>query len=352
MERRITLLDIAQRANCTKATVSLALKGHPRLMESTRKRICALALEMGYKPDPLVSTIAQHRWQHTGGNSIAYVYNDLPEITDIGRTVNSNQFYYLGAACQADKMGYTIESFNLNKIGGSKRLDQILKARGIRGVLLGKFIEPHPDFALNWHNYSAVSLSSGPFQPEVKLHHVNFSAFEQVEFAIRKVISLGYKRIGITLLRHPQDIEDDRKRWGAITAAQWIDSTIVRLFPLVYPATIQEEDLTKLLRQWYKKQKLDAVIGFNSTTYWHLTGYMNVSVPGEVGFAQLHANPLAAAMPIELSGVNDVNYSVGKLSVRIMDVNLRGNETGVPEEPLIHHVTFDWVDGVTMPPRR
>ncbi|MDX2111008.1 MAG: LacI family DNA-binding transcriptional regulator [Verrucomicrobiota bacterium] len=356
MERRVTLLDIAQRAKCCKATVSMALKGSPRLNEATRKRICALALEMGYRPDPLVSSIAQQRWQHTGGNTVAYVYND-PNINphdpvELGRIFNGNQFFYLGTASQGEKMGYTIEPFNLSRIGSSRRLEQILKARGIRGILLGRFIAPHPNFELNWSNYSAVSLSSGPFQPEVKLHHVNFSAFEQVEFAIRKVISLGYKRIGITLLRHDQDIEDDRKRWGAIAAAQRMNSATVQVFPLEYPAAVQEQELTDLLRQWYGEQELDAVIGFNSSTYWHLTGYMKVSIPDEVGFAELHANPMESASFIDFSGVRDINYSVGKLALRILDVNLRGNETGVPAEPFIHHVTLEWMDGVTMPPRR
>lgn len=44
--RRVTLADIAKRAEVHVTTVSLALRNHPRLPEKTRSRIQKLAKEM------------------------------------------------------------------------------------------------------------------------------------------------------------------------------------------------------------------------------------------------------------------------------------------------------------------
>jgi DNA-binding LacI/PurR family transcriptional regulator len=50
LPQTITLQDIAERCGVTKATVSRALNGHPRIGEATIARIQALADEMGYNP--------------------------------------------------------------------------------------------------------------------------------------------------------------------------------------------------------------------------------------------------------------------------------------------------------------
>ena len=56
-QRRVTLADIAKRADVHVTTVSLAMRNHPRLPEETRKRIQALAEEMGYRPDPMMRAL-------------------------------------------------------------------------------------------------------------------------------------------------------------------------------------------------------------------------------------------------------------------------------------------------------
>ena len=51
-ERGGTLADIAREAGVHVTTVSLALRNHPRLPESTRLRLQNLAKLRGYTPDP------------------------------------------------------------------------------------------------------------------------------------------------------------------------------------------------------------------------------------------------------------------------------------------------------------
>ena len=53
--QRITLKDIARRTGLSVMGVSMALRNHPRIGEETRKRVRAVADEMGYRRDPMLS---------------------------------------------------------------------------------------------------------------------------------------------------------------------------------------------------------------------------------------------------------------------------------------------------------
>ncbi|HRE82426.1 MAG TPA: helix-turn-helix domain-containing protein, partial [Opitutaceae bacterium] len=59
-----------------KATVSLALRNHPKIPEVTRQRLQRLAESLGYRPDPALARIAAHRWKtrdHPSEFVIAFV---------------------------------------------------------------------------------------------------------------------------------------------------------------------------------------------------------------------------------------------------------------------------------------
>ena len=49
--RRPTISDIAERAGVSKVSVSYALNGNPGLSEETRRRILAIAEEVGWHPN-------------------------------------------------------------------------------------------------------------------------------------------------------------------------------------------------------------------------------------------------------------------------------------------------------------
>ena len=51
--KRITRLDIAQKAGVSPSTVSRALAGHPAIPDSTKKRIERIADTLGYVPSQL-----------------------------------------------------------------------------------------------------------------------------------------------------------------------------------------------------------------------------------------------------------------------------------------------------------
>ena len=53
--QRISLKDIAEKAEVSKNTVSLALRDSPKIKPSTKSKIQKIAMELGYTPNPRVN---------------------------------------------------------------------------------------------------------------------------------------------------------------------------------------------------------------------------------------------------------------------------------------------------------
>ena len=61
MNRPVTIEDVARAAGVSVATVSRALRGLPNVAPSTREKVCAVADELHYRPDPMASGLAAGR---------------------------------------------------------------------------------------------------------------------------------------------------------------------------------------------------------------------------------------------------------------------------------------------------
>src|ERR1700712_5330659 len=58
---RISLRDIAAEVGVSHVTVSLALRGDPRIPAARRQEIAEAAERLGYRPDPMLSSLAAYR---------------------------------------------------------------------------------------------------------------------------------------------------------------------------------------------------------------------------------------------------------------------------------------------------
>src|SRR3954465_73494 len=78
LSERVTMAAVAKRAGVHVTTVSLALRNHPSLPVATRQRLQALAKEMGYQPDPALSSLVAYRSRTKPARTklmLAYVTN-------------------------------------------------------------------------------------------------------------------------------------------------------------------------------------------------------------------------------------------------------------------------------------
>src|SRR6185312_16192999 len=110
MSAKTTLQEVADRAGVHRSTVSLALRDHPRISESVRRKIQSLAQQLGYRINPLVSALMQSRRSGRAVKhlTLAYVTN-YPTRYGWRPEHHDRPDLFPGAADRARDFGYRLE---------------------------------------------------------------------------------------------------------------------------------------------------------------------------------------------------------------------------------------------------
>lgn len=337
MKRRVTIRDIAQTLGCHHSTVSLALRDDPRLPAKTRQTVQKTAREMGYRPDPMVQALAAYRTAikaPSDHGTLAWLSNEPHRQAGSRYSFLS---YLEGARSRAADLGYRIEEFGLRSPGMTpRRIVQILQARGITGVI----IAPQPPermrarIRLDWSTFSAVTIGYSLAWP--RMHLVTNHQFNTVKIAYRKLVSLGYRRIGLCIDR----IIDGRCNGGFLggyhsESARWPKS--MRLEPFVYDAWSKAA-----FRAWFRAEKPEAIILHNSPDIERVLADTSVRVPEDLGMVCMTKTKKGFAC------VDQNSREVGHAAVELLVSMIHRNERGIPEIPRSLLIEGTWRDGNTV----
>ncbi|MDX2110511.1 MAG: LacI family DNA-binding transcriptional regulator [Verrucomicrobiota bacterium] len=340
--KRISIGDIARLAEVSRASVCRALHGDSRLSDTLKRKVRKIADEMGYQPDPLLSKLAQNRWgsdASTPGNTIAYLCS---HPTNKGGRI-PRTYAWEGIQKAASSMGYHTLYINYWGWRNMDRVEKLLRARNITGLIIGP-ISNTPPLNLKWKHYSVVDQSP-QFYPLPAFHKVGSNPFEQVQLASRKAIEYGYKRIGLVIILHQRAFHDDLQRYGALQSLKWeFQDTDNFCQPLYLLKSSDNRVWNQPIAEWYTAHQPDAVIGFTNYIQYALKDEIGVVPPKDYAFCNLHRNATEA-----VAGVNLSEHNEGVYSVRLLDSMLRNRETGIPTHPIQHRVALEWVDGDSMP---
>ncbi len=342
MEARPTLQDIARLAGVGKATVSLALRDHPKISAATRARVKAVAEKLRYRPDPALARIAAHRWktrEHPSECVMAYVTMQHPWT---GSEPLSDM--RVAAVEHGDRMGYHVETFRLEEYGSAAQLGRVLFHRGIRGVLIGQILRDDFVDAFPWEHFASVGCHVGYVQPPVNVVLPDFH--HAIVRIWREVVAAGYRRIGVAMLREMQAVD----LFDKVSAALFCQA---RLTPDFAPIPVQHFELGARaeFEQWYRREKPDVVLGFNDTVRWWLHD-IGAKVPDRVAFVSLDVRPSDLVNSPRIAGMNPDYALIGRTAVEQLDLLLRTNQHGLPERPLSVHVPSQWLPGETLPPAK
>lgn len=334
---RVTHKDIAAKFGCDKSTVSLALRGHPRIPEETRRQICALAERMGYRPDPALSMLARHRWaRHRSGSgaTLAYVVDksDTPAYEQ-----QKNQFSY--ARERASERGYNLVEFDLSIYRSSEAASHVLYHRGIPGIVLPYM--PHgAEVRLSgpeWDRFTVVCCSFG--WSRAAFHVVAPDIFEGTRRTWQQVVRRGYTRVGAAMFRHHPVALDDFTRLGGSMVEQ------AELIPPEHHIPILQSDPLDrdAFLSWMEEHQPEVVIGFVNRVYDWLIG-AGYRVPEDVAFACLNVWPGEPH-----SGMSVQHPQVARSAVDFLISQMHENQAGRPKVQHCLLLEPDWVEGVTLP---
>lgn len=341
---RVSLRDVARAVGVSHVAVSLALRDDPRVSEARRHEIRVAADRLGYRPDPMLASLAAYR-QSRRGTSIRSTVAWINQWRDAAALRQHREFddYWRGAAGTAEELGYRLDEIVVGPGLSGERVQKILYSRGVRGIL----IPPHRDgFELarfDWSGFSTVRF--GISVPEPRAHVVSNDQMNSAVLAYASVRAHGYRRIGFVTSQRFDQNTGGNFRAGFLAAQDATGRTKSRIAPLYLeePATAKDAER---LRAWLKSAAPDAVITSHPTLR-QLLGQIGVRVPED----------LAVAVTSVLdgnfdSGIDQNCREIGRVAMRTLAGLIHQNERGIPRYFRRVLVEGTWQDGSSLPKKR
>lgn len=342
---RVTLQAIADRAGVARSTVSMALRNHREVSPETVKRIQALAKEMGYVPNPMISTLmADIRDKRIRKRTInlALVYPFPKERIhgkhDPGDTPHR---FYNGIMQRAEQLGYNVDLISLqDEQLDEKRLKRILKARGVYGVVLGLL----PREVLAWSLWEEFTCGVLGIAGGLGYHRADNDQHNVVKTICRNLHEKGYRRAGFIINQQKQD-----ERYVAAVYA------FAKLFASKLDISIFEVEQTRVVKpgdhdllNYYpeiRKQKLEVVVSHAPYSGVNLLHERGILVPQEFSYVCADIPP----HEMQLSGISQNYEAVASAVVDTVDAQLHRNEKGLSKDAKFIAISGKWVDGETCP---
>lgn len=333
MPRRTTLKDVAAQAGVSASTVCRALGSSTKIPASTRARIRKIAASLGYRPDPLLSALSKQRHGKTAGSdirTIAYITN-FP-TADYG---TNHTFYgplFKGAHAHAARHGYKLEPFWLGEPGMTpRRLARILAHRGIQAVCISPTPVARSQMEFDWDRFSCVTLGYSLQKPD--LHRTAPHHFHGILTAIKKLRTLGYERIGLSVFAGSSKRVDDLWFAGALLAEQLHPGLTVKVF-------LFDNDSVRHIAPWAQNHHLDVIISDNPEVLTELRGH-GIAMPGTIDYATLNWTP---SQP-EIAGIDQRPSAIGAAAIDLVIAQLNRGERGPPRLPATTLIEGTWVNG-------
>jgi LacI family transcriptional regulator len=351
MHRRVTQTDVARAAGVHRTTVSLALRNHHSIPLTTRHRIKKVAASLQYRPDPSLSALMFYRTATRPRKvtaAIGYITNCT---TRFGwKAAPAHAQFHAGASAQAAEMGYTIEHFWLGEYDSHHRLNEILLARGIRGLVVAShFTCTDQPIAFDWNRFSGVKID---FHPTcLRLNKVTNDQRAMLQTALRRIVALGYERIGFVLSQWWDDFDD--LAWSAgFLAIQARLPRSQRVPLLCYPRGETNDGADGLairrdaLDNWIRQHQPDVILAYGPYVLPQLKA-LGIRIPDDLAFADIFLDVSTG----RIAGVHQNCRRVGEVAVQTLAGQLHQNITGLPEFPTSTLVDGQWHDGASLPAR-
>lgn len=331
--RRVTMQDVAERANVSKTAVSLAFNDSSRLSEATLKHILAVAEELGYAQDPAARMLRTRRT-----NSLGLL---LPQQLD---KVLENPYYSqflqgIGQTCQRE--GFTL-----------------LLAPPLRGSMLKTIPYAAVDgFIVSGLEYdrgevSALRQRGIPFVlVDSELHDgvssVEIDDSEGMEQLVRHLLELGHRRIAILAIE--TGIDGGHTHWRgpmlrrmtgvrAALAAHGLDvespGIQVHEIPCTRPAGARAFD-----ELWGRDDRPTAIVAFSDIIALGVLDAARdagVDVPGEVSVSGFDDLAEAAWSRPGLTTVRQPIESKGRLAAEFLVESISAADSSRIHQQRLH----------------
>ena len=295
------------------------------------------AKELGYRPDPALARIAEHRWRTKStdcGSTVAFVTTlDM----DGGDSLDAKAMS--GARARALDLGYGFEHFRLESYSNAARLGSVLFNRGIRGVIVGHVAQADFCIRFPWERFSSIACNAGHHRPPINV--VVPDNAHALMLAWQQAVANGFAHIGVALTEELHPMGEVDRTCAALYCQSYLPSGATKV-PILH---VQHEDKPSFL-EWVKQHGPDMILGSNDVFFRWLNeaGYR---IPKDFGFASLAVHPSAGSGP-KITGMDCNMEMIGQTAVEQLDILIRTNQIGIPSRPFALMVESNWVTGETL----
>ncbi|MFA6962122.1 MAG: LacI family DNA-binding transcriptional regulator [Opitutaceae bacterium] len=342
----VSIRDLAARLGIGRSAVSMALRNHPHISEATRLRVQAEAERLGYRPNAMVTALMSQvrtRRVKRSGETIAYLSAFKTKEEWKHSTLHDGTL--LGAQARAERLGFRVEPYWLGYQGGeAARVARVLRARAVRGVIVGPMPLDLGPVELDWGNIFAAAIGYSFGQQH--LDRISHNHFNIMRLCYESLYRRGHRRIGLSITQESDDRVQHLWMAGFDTSRKLLKGSMVP--PLWLEHWEDHPDSKKRFEKWYWAHKPDAVIGMGGDNPLHWMRAMGVDVPKNTSYSNLD---LAHLNQGKVAGVLQNVRAAGASAVDWVVAGINRNEYGVPDNPKSLLMEATWSDGPTVGPR-
>lgn len=343
--RVLHLADIARRVGLSRSGVSRALRNDPSIPLATCRRVQQAARQLGFVIDRDVT----RAFQAVRLASPARVHGTLGLIDAYPPALRWREqpHYYVtrvvaGAFERAAELGYRLDVFSLAEPGMTpRRIQSILDARGVAGLLIPPLPEDVRTLPINWDKYTCVALTHSLRSPG--LHRVLPHQYHVASLALEQLQARGYRRIGFMT-------------WAEL------DSRVNHLFRAAYlayqqsvpvadrlPVLMTDSPLEDVFPKWFERHRPDAILGCEVSMV-DLLGERCGAGAGQVGFVSIGGalNRPGHRFHRKVAHVNQNIPYIGRSGVDQLVAQVERRERGVPAVANVLMIEGTWVPGITV----
>ncbi len=323
MEDRVTMSSLAKALSLSESTISRALKGDPRISQTTRERVEKLADTLSYRPNPLVSALMASR-KKRGGSEVGTVALVTDYHGEGGwKSKDVCKWEYAGICRRAGELGYRIEEFPMSAYAyDAAKLEKSLLTRSIRGILFGFSRDRTEQADLAIGKFTVAGLST--YFREIPVDRANFHGFFNVQLALAELRAIGYRRTGLVVPEFNNRISGYLWSGGALDW-QTRQAAPDRCIPLILAAGNEEQEFTK----WLHREQPDSLLVYKFPVKSWLAR-AGLRIPEDLGLAYLYRTQTEMEI---WPGIHGNLQAVGAAAFDLVVEGLHTNRLGLPADP-------------------
>lgn len=335
-----TIKEIAQKSGFACSTVSYALRDNPRIPEETRTRIKEVAEQMGYQRDAHLGQLMSYLQGRGRGRRASVCplvwINSTSDPQHWHKTPWAKEFYD-SAARRAESLGFALSEFWVcdHKISTS-RLDDVLKARGAKGLLLSTPLQGEEwSQWIDWSAYATVVIDDPFGLPQFDRVYADYSA--NMRIAIEQALARGYKRPKVWLTER----EDYWTAYGytyECLRQNHLNPDLDTLLP-EYAGDVT----TVGVKAWIKRHQPDVVIAPTPAVGLQLQE-LGYRMPKDIGYIAMYMLNEDSSW----SGFSQLHVQQSVIAVDRIALLLQNNTLGRQTYPQKIQIEGEWREGTTL----